>query len=235
MVKRVDKTESTSPPYDSAEPAASFVAEAAAVYGIAPRQLQRALWVAQHLIPEEMKLMEELSEGESSDPETRRQLARGLLDAVESHRSQPAADPLAEVDEPMDLEQGVATTAWADLESAGHRSRLLRTCVSAEEAGRLSHRSRQAVERQRRSGRLLALRVGRRWRYPSWQFDIDGPGGLVPRLAEVVASLHLSPAGAAYWLTQPRPELAGETPIQSLRNRNSTPVLRLAEQLSHLP
>ena len=235
MPQKTPELEDPNRPYDTAEPEISFVAETAALYGVAPRQLQRALWVAKHLIPEELKLMEGLSELESDDPERRRRLAHGLCAAVEDLRTGSSADPLAEVDQPMELEQGVAATVWADLEATGHRARLLRECLSAEEAGNLTHRSRQAVERQRRDGRLLALRAGRQWRYPGWQFDVDGPGGLVPHLPEVVDSLHLSPAGAAHWLTSPRPELAGETPIQLLRNRNPKPVLRLAEQLGHLP
>ena len=210
----------------------SFVAETAARYGLAPGRLQTALNIAEKLLPEELELLELLP---IPDPERRRRLAQVLREAIEEYRDRPTEDPLADVDAPMDREDGVAVTLWADLEASEQRARLLRESVGAEEAGRLTDRSRQAVERQRREGRILALRVGRQWRYPAWQFEIDGPAGLVPRLPEVVASLHMSPAGAGHWLTSPHTELGGEAPIQLLRRRDAEPVLRLAQRLGHLP
>ncbi len=223
-------------PYDPPIVEPSFIAEAAARYGMPRDRLQRALQAVLRLIPEELVLLEELSTLEELDDDHRCRLVRGLRDAVERYRhARTAEDPLAEVDDPMKLEDGVAATAWAELEAGEHRARLLRQSVGAEEAGGLTGRSRQAVERQRRDGRVLALRVGRRWRYPAWQFDVDGPGGLVPGLPEVLAHLHLSPAGAARWLTGSRPELAGKAPIELLKRRDAEPVLRLAEQLGYLP
>ena len=223
-------------PYPLPDSDVSFVAEAAARYDMPRQRMQRALGAMLRLIPEELALVEELATLEDLDLERWRQLVRGLQGAVESYRRGGVEeDPLAAVDDPMDLEQEVQATVWANLEARKNRARLLRQCVSAGEAGRLTGRSRQAVERQRRDGRILALRVGRRWRYPAWQFDVDGSGGLVPGLPEVVAHLQASPAGAAHWLTSPQPGLGGETPIKLLRRRDPEPVLRLAEQLGHLP
>ncbi len=222
-------------PYPLPDPEISYIAEAAARYDVPRRRLQLALWVVEHLIPEELALLDQLSQLQDLDPERRRSLARGLRGVVEEYRDWPAADPFAEVDEPLTEEQAVAAVLWADLEAEENRARLLRQSVSAAEAGRLTGRSRQAVERLRRDGRVLALRVGRQWRYPAWQFDADGPGGLVPFLPEVVARLFRSPAAAAAWLTAPRPELDGDTPLVRLERRDAEPVLRLAEQLGHLP
>jgi hypothetical protein len=36
-------------------------------------------------------------------------------------------------------------------------------------------------------------------------------------------------------LTAARPELDGDTPLDRLKRRDAEPVLRLAEQLGHLP
>ncbi|HLA80966.1 MAG TPA: helix-turn-helix domain-containing protein, partial [Thermoleophilia bacterium] len=58
--------------------------------------------------------------------------------------------------------------------------------LSAAEVARLLRLSRQAVDKQRRTGRLLALRAGPSWRYPAWQF-IDGQS--LPGLPEVLAAL----------------------------------------------
>lgn len=148
-------------PYPLSEPEISDVAEAAARYDVPRRRLQLALWVVEHLIPDELALLEELPHLQELDPQRRRSLAKGLRGAVEEYRARPTVDPFTEVDEPLDEEQAVAAVLWADLETEENRARLLRESVSAAEAGRLTGRSRQAVERQRRDGRTLALRVGR--------------------------------------------------------------------------
>jgi hypothetical protein len=43
--------------------------------------------------------------------------------------------------------------------------------LSAEDTGRLLGISRQAVDKRRRAGSLLAVRQGSDWRYPACQFD----------------------------------------------------------------
>ena len=63
-----------------------------------------------------------------------------------------------------------------------------------------------------------------------WQFDADAPGGAVPGLAEVLPLLALSPTGAAFWLSQPRPELDGRSPVELLHQRQPDVVLKLAKQ-----
>ena len=221
--------------YPVPEPEPSFVAEAAVQYGMPQQQLEQALWLAGNLLPEELELAGALSKISHLDRQHRGRLADAMRRTVEEYFTRVEDDPLVDVDDPISAEEQVAATVWANLEAETHRSRLLSECIGAEQAGQLTGRSRQAVERQRRSRQILALRIGRRWRYPAWQFDIDGPGGLVPQLPEVISNLHLSPAGAAYWLTTPRPELGGKTAIQLLRQRNPKAVLNLAQQLSYLP
>ena len=75
----------------------------------------------------------------------------------------------------------------ADLKkNAQHREALLKRAdgvLSAAEVGHLLQLTRQAVDKRRRTGALLALRQGSGWRYPRCQFtDAD----TVPGLAEVV-------------------------------------------------
>ena len=121
----------------------SFIAEAAARYGMPQTQLQKALQVVLHLIPEELALMQELSALEELDREHRCRLVQGLRDAVERYRHDRAAeDPLASVDDPMSFEEGVEALAWAELEAGETRARLLRQSISAGEAGRLIARTR---------------------------------------------------------------------------------------------
>lgn len=144
-------------------------------------------------------------------------------------------DPLAAVDNPLDGAAAAESIALAEMESQTLRESILKDCLDVAEAGRLTGRSRQALERLRRDGRVLALRVASRWRYPRWQFDPDAPGGIVPGLAEVLRALALSPTGAAFWLLQPSDWLGGHPPIELLRRHRPEPVIELARQLSLLP
>jgi hypothetical protein len=57
-----------------------------------------------------------------------------------------------------------------------HRRTLLNlagSAMSAEEAGQILGITRQAVDKRRRAGTLLAVREGSDWRYPACQFE-DG-------------------------------------------------------------
>ena len=60
--------------------------------------------------------------------------------------------------------------------------------LSAEGAGQLLHISRQAVDKRRRSGALLAIRQGGDWLYPRTQFHEHEA---LPRLADVIKGLAL--------------------------------------------
>jgi len=212
----------------------ALLSEISARFGVPAKRLEVAVQAAGRLTKEEFALVTEFLRLDTDEVgiERRRAMAEGLREAIRQYLAHPPADPLADVDDPIDPREAVAATLWADLEARTHRLRFLRDCVSAEEAGRLTGRSRQAIERQRRAGRMVALRVGRRWRYPVWQLDADASGGVLPGLLE---HLRLSPAGAALWLTTPASELDGRAPIQLLRNHERDRVVHLAEQQGYLP
>lgn len=185
---------------------------------------------------EVLREMVRLAQNTRRSMESRRELAAGLCAAMEElWTASPEEDPLAEADEPLDSKEAAEASLWADTRIQANRARLLADCVTASEAGEMTNRSRQAVEKHRRERHLVALRVGREWRYPKWQFDIDGPRGLVPGLEEIVSNLHMSPFGVALWLTTPRSELDEESPIAALRKRKTAQVVRLAEEQGYLP
>lgn len=100
--------------------------------------------------------------------------------------------------------------------------------VSAEEAGRLLRLTRQAVNKRRRAGRLLAISGGRRGHaYPVWQFQDHG---LLPGLPEVLADLsgHDPWMQLAFFL-QENPYLEGAVPLARLREGDLTTVRRAAQ------
>ncbi len=143
-------------------------------------------------------------------------------------------DPLAEVDEAAD-EEVLQGQLEAEIESRKRRETLLASCVGVEEAAELADRSRQRLEKLRREGKLLALRVKNHWRYPRWQFDADLPSGVLPGLEEVVTHLQLSPAGSAAWLAEAYETLGNHTPIQLLKTGQIRKVIELAEEHGHMP
>ena len=144
-------------------------------------------------------------------------------------------DPLADVDEPMDAAEIARDLSLAEKEAQAAREEILRDSISSAEAARLTGRSRQALEGLRRDGRLLALRSGRQWRYPRWQFDPDAPGGVLPGLAEIVAHAGFSPSAIAFWLLQPSELLGGVPPLDLLRRHRPEPVIQLAWEQSLMP
>jgi hypothetical protein len=101
------------------------------------------------------------------------------------------------------------------------------TLTSDEVAGTLGI-TRQAVEKRRRAGSLLALTTGRHgYRYPVWQFD---KSGVVPGLGDVLQALasHDEWMQAAFFLGK-NPRLNDRTPIDLLKAGELKRVLNAAE------
>ncbi len=98
--------------------------------------------------------------------------------------------------------------------------------LSAAEVARMLGITRQAVDKRRGGGKLLAVKVGSDWRYPAAQF---GPGGATPAgLEEVIASD--SPWGALSFLVSEDTVLEGRTPLQTLRDGGIDIIRRMLAQ-----
>ena len=76
--------------------------------------------------------------------------------------------------------------------------------------------SRQAVDKRRRSGKLIGFDVGRHGHaYPAWQFD---ERGVLPGLDAVLAAMQVrDPWMQAAFFLSGDPRLAGDTPLSRLR------------------
>jgi hypothetical protein len=144
-------------------------------------------------------------------------------------------DPLTGVAEPMSEAEAAAWTAWAEEEIRRNREAILKDCISVREAAELIGRSRQSIERLRRENRRVALRSGKQWRYPRWQFEPDAPGGVIPGLEEVLRILEFSPVAISFWLFEPYEQLGGTPAIDLLRRNRIEPVIQLALEHSYLP
>jgi len=111
------------------------------------------------------------------------------------------------------------------------RQRLLEEhggTLSSDEVAAILGISRQAVEKRRRAGKLLALSTGGHgYRYPVWQFD---ESGVLPGLDDVLKALapHDEWMQTAFFLGS-NPRLGDRTPVHVLKAGGLSVVLGAAE------
>ncbi len=88
----------------------------------------------------------------------------------------------------------------------------------------------QAVSERLKARKLIALRRGREWRLPVWQFGMDDA---LPGLADLITAWPGTPIGLSAWATTPSPDLDGRTPAEMLARRDGVErVLALVEAIS---
>jgi hypothetical protein len=109
------------------------------------------------------------------------------------------------------------------------REQLLRAeggTLGVAEVADLLGITRQAVDKRRLAGTLLAVTVGKRgYRYPAWQFS----GKDVLRgLPQVLTALHVQPWTQLSWLLSGDPQLEGKRPFDLLRQGEVERVVRAA-------
>jgi len=133
---------------------------------------------------------------------------------------------------PSILESTRARSPWlpALLRGVEQRRILLQSdggSLSGEEVAKALGISRQAVDKQRRRGHLLAVRAGGTWRYPAWQI---AEGAALPSLAAVMRVLQRqSPWTVMAFFLSRNARLASRRPLDLLRKGTADAVLRAAE------
>jgi hypothetical protein len=100
--------------------------------------------------------------------------------------------------------------------------------ASVDELASALHISRQAVDKRRRAGKLLAVpRGGHRWVFPAWQV---ARGRTVPGLEEVLAALGpRDPWSQLVFFLTPDRLLDDRSPLQALRAGDLAAAVRAAE------
>lgn len=171
------------------------------------RAISRVLDVVQHLLARvpasevadalaqvDRALMPELAEG--PDATLARRLAGGRRYSAEERRA-------LEVD--------------AQLRAFQLRRELLAESLTAPQVAKLLGVSRQTPHDRARSGSLLAVLDRGQLRFPRWQFDPQGPDGVIEGLPQVVRGLDVSPLARVSWFVRPNPYLEGRTPLDALK------------------
>lgn len=106
-----------------------------------------------------------------------------------------------------------------------HRRQLLDPAFSAPQVAQLLGTSRQTPHDRASSQTLLAIKDNGKLCFPSWQFDPEGPDGIIDGLPAVLKALELSDYGKLNWLTRTNPYLDGQTPVQLLKSGQKELVL----------
>ncbi|NOR24477.1 MAG: hypothetical protein GQ542_08810 [Desulforhopalus sp.] len=105
------------------------------------------------------------------------------------------------------------------------RKRLLEGTLSVAKVAKLLGVSRQTVHHRVKAQTLLGLKDKNTYRFPMWQFDGDGPNGIIPELPKSLKALNISNFGKAFWLSRENAVLDNKTPIDMLKEGEYTRVL----------
>ena len=113
------------------------------------------------------------------------------------------------------------------------RQGLLEDTLSVREVAGILGVGRQTPHDRQKAGTLLAAKDNGQWRFPAWQFDPDGPDGVLAGLPEANRSLRgpVSDIGRIRWFTTPKALLGGRTPLDALRGGAVDEVIAEAEAL----
>jgi hypothetical protein len=109
-----------------------------------------------------------------------------------------------------------------------HRQQLLADSLTASEVANLLGTSRQTPHDRRENRTLLGVLDRGAYRFPIWQFDAEGPDGVIEGFPEVLRALNLSDFAKLSWLVRPNPILDGLTPIAALKKGLKERVLQEA-------
>ena len=97
------------------------------------------------------------------------------------------------------------------------RRQLLFGALSAPEVAKLLGTSRQTPHDRMKSMTLLGVLDKGSYRFPVWQFDPEGPDGVIDGLPFVLKAMSVSDLSKLNWLMRPNPFLDGLTPIAALK------------------
>jgi hypothetical protein len=97
------------------------------------------------------------------------------------------------------------------------RKQLLEGALTASEVAKLLGTSRQTPHDRMKSQTLLGVLDKGSYRFPAWQFDPEGPDGVIDGLPQVLKALYVADLSKLNWFMRPNPFLDGLTPIAALK------------------
>lgn len=142
----------------------------------------------------------------------------GLLDALDSSKAEERISAVTGRPAPSAQEEALARkqNLYARFEL---RHRLLRDALTVSEVAKLLGTTRQTPHDRCAAGTLLAVKDRGHWRFPVWQFDPEGPDGVLDGLTDALAALpRQTPIGRVLWFVTPKQQLQGRSPVEALRD-----------------
>lgn len=189
-----------------------------------PRSKREA---AERLTTATAKLAERLPAAELS--ELALQTERAAID-----ESRESAGISALTGQPLAPREDVEAARLRNLQRAfADRHKLLSDAIGVRDVAELLQVGRQTPHDRITAGTLLAAKNRGQWRLPIWQFDADGPDGVLQGLPDVLGALRgpISDVGTIRWFTTPKDHLDGRTPLEALRQGQVDEVVQAAEAL----
>jgi len=110
-----------------------------------------------------------------------------------------------------------------------YRKSLLANSIPATTVAEMLGVSRQTVHDRVKNGCLLGILDHNVLKLPEWQFDPEGPNGVVAGLTEVLAALCCGPLAKMSWLSSGNPVFYGLRPIDALKKGQITEVTHEAQ------
>jgi hypothetical protein len=113
------------------------------------------------------------------------------------------------------------------------RRKLLQGALTVTQVATLMGSGRQTPHDRLRAATLLGIKDGGQWRFPAWQFDPNGPDGVVAGLPEVIKAMRgpISPLGRIKWFLTPKALLGGATPFEAMQKGRVAEVVAEAAAL----
>lgn len=112
------------------------------------------------------------------------------------------------------------------------RAAILMDALTVGEAAAFASKTSSIIITLARAGELLAIRDGRRLRFPRWQFDARSTDGLVAGLRLVLSAMDASPFRKAAWLISPNQRFKRRAPIELLRDGETDSVFMEAKAVA---
>jgi hypothetical protein len=97
------------------------------------------------------------------------------------------------------------------------RQELLKSSLTAPQVADLLNTTRQTPHDRLKKNSLIAAQDNGVWKFPTWQFDPQGPDGVITGLPDVLKALKVPALSKISWLTRPNQALNGWTPIEALK------------------
>lgn len=114
------------------------------------------------------------------------------------------------------------------------RRQLLEGSLTASQVAKLLGTSRQTPHDRLKARTLLGVLDGGVLRFPVWQFDPQGPDGVIDGLPDVLRTLQVSDFAKLNWLVRPNPVLDSLTPVQALQQGHKERVIHEASGVGSL-